>query len=52
MGKDERFQLGFKIDNLLNDKKESVFRSYQASEQYFESLSPGTTFQFKVGYSF
>ena len=52
MGKDERFQLGFKVDNLLNDKKESVFRSYQASDQYFESLSPGTTFQFKVGYSF
>jgi hypothetical protein len=51
-GEEGRFQVGFKIDNLLNDKKESVFKSYQATDQYFSRLSPGTTFQFKLSYSF
>ncbi|QGY43746.1 TonB-dependent receptor plug domain-containing protein [Maribellus comscasis] len=51
-GEKDHFQVGFKIDNILNDKKESVFKSYDAGNQYFERLSPGTTFQFKLGYSF
>jgi hypothetical protein len=51
-GKKEHFQVGLKIDNILNEKRESVFKSYQANNQYFERLSPGTTFQFRLGYSF
>ncbi|HBL74487.1 MAG: hypothetical protein A2W90_20400 [Bacteroidetes bacterium GWF2_42_66] len=51
-GKKQRFQLGLKIDNLLNDKKESVFKSYHADDQFFSRLSPGMTFQLKVSYSF
>ena len=51
-GKEDHFQVGFKIDNVLNDKKESVFKSFEANNQYFERLRPGTTFQFNVGYSF
>ncbi|MCG6189663.1 TonB-dependent receptor [Maribellus maritimus] len=51
-GEKDHFQVGFKIDNILSDKKESVFKSYNAGNQYFERLSPGTTFQFKLGYSF
>ena len=52
IGRNGHFQLGLKVDNLLNDKKESVFRSFGASDRYFERLSPGTSFQLKVAYSF
>ena len=50
-GKNDRTQLGFKIENLLNDKKESVFRSFNPTDQYFTKLEPGITFQFKLSYS-
>ncbi len=51
-GGEERFQAGLKIENILNDKKESVYRSFQAVPRYFSSISPGTTIQLKLGYSF
>lgn len=50
-GKDQ-FQAGFKVDNILNDNKESVFVSYMAEDQFFTRLSPGRTFQFKFNYKF
>lgn len=51
LGKDSRTQLGFKIENLLNDKKESVFRSFNPTDQFFTKLEPGITFQLKLSYS-
>ncbi|GGZ35025.1 TonB-dependent receptor [Echinicola pacifica] len=51
-GSDERFQTGLKISNLLNDKKEEVFRSYEADDQIFTSLSPGTKISVKLAYTF
>ena len=51
-GEDGHFQLGLKIDNMLNDKRESVYKSYKAVDQYYSRLSPGTTFQLKLGYTF
>jgi hypothetical protein len=51
-GKDERMQVGFKIENLLLDKKESVFKSYAAADQYFGRLDPGLKFSIRFGYSF
>ncbi len=51
-GVENHFQLGLKIDNLLNESKESVYKSYQAADQLYSRLSPGTTFQLKVGYTF
>ncbi|MDD4226132.1 MAG: TonB-dependent receptor [Mariniphaga sp.] len=51
-GKKQKFQVGLKIDNLLNDEKKSVFKSFHATNQLFSKLSPGTTFQFKLGYNF
>ena len=52
LDKEGHFSVGLKIDNLLNDKRESVYKTYQAKDQNFLSLSPGTTFQVKFGYSF
>ena len=51
-GADERIQAGFGIQNLLNDKREQVFRAYEAQDQLFTSLSPGTRLTFRVGFSF
>jgi hypothetical protein len=51
-GRNDRFQAGLKIDNILGDKRESVYQSYEAADRYFSKLSPGTTFQLKLGYSF
>jgi len=51
-GADERIQAGFGIQNILNDKREQVFRAYEAQDQLFTSLSPGTKLTFRVGFSF
>nr|WP_321358802.1 TonB-dependent receptor [uncultured Draconibacterium sp.] len=51
-GKDDHYSIGFKIDNILNESKESVYKSFEAADQIFSRLSPGTTFQFKFGYTF
>lgn len=51
-GKDNRFQVGLKVSNLLNDKKEEVFKSYKASDQYFQSLTIGRAYSVSLGYNF
>jgi outer membrane receptor protein involved in Fe transport len=51
LGKDKRTQIGFKIDNLLDDRKESVFRSFNPTDQFFTKLEPGITFQVKLSRS-
>lgn len=49
-GSQEQFRAGFKISNLLNDKRESVFRSYGAQDQFFSRLSPGREFSVSLSY--
>ncbi len=51
-GEEGRFQAGFKIDNLLNAKKEMVYKSFKAIDQIYSSISLGTTFQVKLNYTF
>ncbi|MBN1200066.1 MAG: TonB-dependent receptor [Bacteroidales bacterium] len=50
-GEKKRVQVGLKIDNILGAKKESVYRSYEAADQYFSKLNPGTTVTASVKYS-
>lgn len=50
-GKDNRFQVGVKIDNVLGSKAESVFKSYGASDQFFSRLSAGVGFQLRFTYN-
>jgi len=50
-GKDKRMQVGFKIENILNDKKESVFKSFNVTDPFFTKLEPGITFQVRFSYS-
>lgn len=50
-GSDDKLKLGFKVDNMLNDKKESVFKSFNPTDQFFTRLEPGITFHLKLTYS-
>jgi hypothetical protein len=51
LGRNKKTQVGFKVENILNDKKESVFRSFNVTDPFFTKLEPGITFQFRLGYS-
>ncbi|MBN2236406.1 MAG: TonB-dependent receptor [Bacteroidales bacterium] len=51
-GKNESLQLGINIGNILNQDKASVYKSYNATDKFFESRSPGTTFKLNFNYSF
>jgi len=51
LGESNKFQIGLKVDNLLNARKESVFKSYGATDQYYSKLSSGTTFQLRFAYN-
>lgn len=50
-GKSERMQCGVKVENILNDKTESVFRSFNSADQYFTRLEPGVRVQLRVAYN-
>lgn len=50
-GKDNRMNLGLKIENILNDSNESVFKSYNTEDQYYSRLNPGTKITVRFGYS-
>lgn len=50
-GKNNRMSAGIKIENVLNDNNESIFKSYNTSDQLFTRLSPGTKFTLRFGYN-
>jgi hypothetical protein len=51
-GKDEKYMLSFNVKNLLNDKMEAVYKSFNAEDKYFSKLSPGATFTVKFRCNF
>jgi len=51
-GADERLQAGFGVENILNSKREFVYKSFQAEDQLFSSLSPGTKVNLRLAFSF
>jgi len=50
-GEKKKFSLGLKVENILFQKKEAVFRSYKAEDKFFEKLDPGITFSLSLKYS-
>lgn len=50
-GKKKHLQAGIKVENILDSKKEAVYRSFDASDQYFTRLQPGSTFSVSLKYS-
>lgn len=51
-GESKKWQIGLKIENLFGDNKESVFRSFEAQDQFFTYLKQGRTIQLRLGYKF
>jgi hypothetical protein len=51
LGKNDRFRIGLKIENLMMDKKESVYKSFEADDQFFEKLYDGISFGLTLSYS-
>lgn len=51
-GADERVQTSLGVSNILNDRKQQVFRSFGAADQFFTNLAPGTRISFSFAYSF
>ncbi|MBD3626669.1 TonB-dependent receptor [Cyclobacterium sp.] len=51
-GVDERVQAGINVQNLLNQSRQEVFRSYNAEDQIFSSLKPGTLINLNFSYAF
>lgn len=50
-GREKRMEIGLKIDNILNDKKESIFKSFNPTDQFFTKLEPGITCHLKLSYA-
>lgn len=51
-GADERIRVNFGVENILNSKRQIVFSSYQAQDQFFTNLAPGTEIKFGAAFSF
>jgi hypothetical protein len=45
-------KLGLKVENMLNEEIQLVYKSYQATDQYFERRSPGILSTLKFSYNF
>ena len=46
----EKLSLGIKVSNILNEKKQMVFNSYEAVDEYFEYRDYGMSFSVSLGY--
>ncbi len=51
-GADERIQAGLGVQNILNAKREMVFKSFGAEDQLFTSLAPGTKIDLRFSFNF
>lgn len=50
-GKNNRMNIGLKIENILNASKDAVFKSFNTDDMYFERLDPGVKFKLRFSYS-
>ncbi len=48
-GKDKRYKIGVKVENILNQKRESVYSSYKADDQLYTRIQQGTSFHVRLG---
>ena len=52
IGADKNTSIDLKVANILNDKVESYYDSYQAEERLFSSLNPGRAFSLGLSHQF
>lgn len=51
-GDNNRYSVGFRATNLLNARREFVFEAFNAPDELFTSLKPGTAFSASLSYRF
>ncbi len=51
-GKDQRYSLGVKISNILDDMREQIQKNYGAQDQIFTRLRPATEIAVRFSYNF
>ncbi|MGS2738439.1 TonB-dependent receptor domain-containing protein [Sinomicrobium sp. M5D2P17] len=49
-GKDQRSKISIKVDNIMDDDRESQYESFRAENQNFSFRAPGR--EFSIGYSY
>ena len=52
LGEKQKTVVDLKVSNLLNDKRESVYKSYKATDQVFSRLNPGMSIGVGVSHKF
>jgi hypothetical protein len=52
IGKEKRVSLTVSATNILNDLKENFYRGFNAQDQHYSRLNPGTSFSFGFRYKF
>ena len=52
IGEDQNTTIDFKVSNILDQKRKSVYTSYNASDQIYNYLNPGTTFSLGISHDF
>jgi outer membrane receptor protein involved in Fe transport len=52
LGNEDRTSIDFKVANLLNDKVESFYESFEAQDQIFSSYAPGMAFSLGFSHKF
>jgi outer membrane receptor protein involved in Fe transport len=52
LGEEGRTSIDFKVSNLLNDNIESVYKSFNATDERFNSLKPGIAFGLGISHKF
>lgn len=51
-GAERNMSFNFSVSNILNDKREEVYRGFETNDQPFTIFSPGMSFGFGFKYSF
>jgi hypothetical protein len=52
LGEEGKTTIDFKVSNILGDRIESFYRSYEAEKQVFSSLNPGRAFSIGLSHKF
>jgi outer membrane receptor protein involved in Fe transport len=52
IGKEQNTTIDFRVANILNDRLESLYQSFQAEGQVFNSINPGRAFSLGLSHRF
>ncbi len=50
-GKNQKYRIGFNVTNLLGNKRQEVFKSYESNDEIFTSYYPGRNFKLNFSYT-